>query len=800
MATDVKDGQTNDGPENSERRLTRNFIPSDRGMSGFRDFLRSRVGPDEAVMVDRIMGHWSRLHGNRVIENPTKDYAALLRTYRGLAALGHDGRLRTTEVVRLEDVNLFHSDERERVAVLSETKWNDAGQFLVDMPSVGSASLSKGTWLDSDGSTLRARCGHAMRAMTLLLNSEFRYGDCPGFLESGQGIPNCSPGNLRRMTPEAASQFEKAWEADIACYMEARQKFLTYIDPQIIRVMTHAKIKAVSAYNWLRGTDAVLDMVDSMSRARVLLVNAFPLMHEAFRDNGNLDMQDMIETVAENVKMGVISNERDMLALLDDRQDMVVCSALGKYYGVQNMQVLNFRSVRADDIGVDEAPSSFEIRNLLRTSPMFPGDHDVDPGERRKIIRASFLTSAFEQEISKYAEGVTLTSPEAELDEDRVKDAIKIVGDVGAWLTTTIKVPIDGMREANGSRATLPNMLGLTLTNTPIDVAADRILNIHRISRRLIDSMRVHHGFREPMSMEWASMFKQPSHFLSAGRIRVLTNGDEIERLANRMDILLPSAAGRAFSSINNYVEIADQDGELAGLLSINPETLHNSAGFESENHNAPWVLRRWAVPGKEDVIAGCINNIRQMVSDNPDIINLRYLRAERNERMATLGEMLGLMSSETDPRLQMVIYSNGIDWRSPRAVETMLCRIEEFMPDGLRGFTDRETFLSGARAYEREMQTVSSDMISQRMNDMNEMAAGGIDRMLDQSSGLDDGEYEPPHGWVDVEDDDADEPEGVDCRLDIEPAQDQGTPLRTMLESLREQEPKRPSSPSPSM
>lgn len=659
-----------------------------RGIHGFFDALSDMVPVDRQDKLNEARELWDKLYSNKIIMNPSEKCDVLLRTYRASAMLTSDGFVRSTETTRFENIDKFYTDAVEREDTLSETKWDNKGAFLTDVPltRMPTDSIHNGTSLDCDGGSMRAKYGHAMRVMTFILNRDFRYEDCPEFLAPAL---NESSDNLRRMTPETAQMFQKAWEQDIGDYLEMLKKFREALNPAILNVMQKSGVGNVYAYNWFAAQGAEPEQRVETSQNRIFMSEMYPLFYAALTDLKDFTLQDAVTA--------------------GDLECVEAC--LARKFAVTEDRLRQFRGIQPYDIGYPHSISSNLLKNSgFLTSAMIPDLNEMDPETRRDFIRMSFVVSELENELSMSTPGgvrvrFSSLNEQEYVPYDDVKRAISNARDVSAWLYSIINIPANATAVTGTAHDVtsfrLPHIMKLVANGQPLKKVVDLI-------NETADRMQGDYAYikmrcperNTPITMEWASMFRVPGiQLATGGTATVLTSLASMHEAFEESGCFMATAAGMAYETTRNYVSIRNRDDKLLGIILVEPMDLVKSASVERNGMDLPGGVLSvtpiaGATPGDIDELYKGLDDMRKTIADNPERINTYYIEAECNARKALLSEHV---SGGAAVR-KAAIYCHGIRVDRENFMN-FINRLSYALPDELAAAQDRNDFIIKANS-----------------------------------------------------------------------------------------------------
>lgn len=680
-----------------------------QGINRFFDVLMDMVPLDRQEKLIEAKDIWNKLYSNKIILDPTDKIKVLLRTYRASAAITDDGFVRSTETTRFEDIDGFYDKTQEREDTLSEIKWDNKGEFLTDVPSDKhpSSTLESGTILDPDGASLRVKYEHAMRVMTFILNRDFRYEDCPEFL-----APSKKGGDdLRRMTPETITLFREAWEQDIGDYCEMVKTFREHLNPDILRVMASSCVRSVNGYNWFSAQGLLPEEKAEVSANRIVMSELYPLFYNKLTSLREFDLQDAITS-------GDIEKAETILA---------------KKFDITPDRLRQFRYIEPGDIGFPCGISSYSLSSSgFLTSSSIPDMSGFDKEERRSFIKMSFMVSTLEKELSVgVSDGVTIRFASLEeqsvVTPEEIEKAIESARDVSSWLYSIINIPANATAVVRGNSQTtafrMPNIMKILANGKPLREVVDLINTTADRMKGDRDFLRIRSpDKRSTVNMEWASMFRVPSLHLSTGGIAtVLTTKKELEDTIDEAGRFMATAAGMAYETTRNYIAIRNNDEKLLGIILVEPKDFVKCAPTPYQHKDLPGgvlsiIMPPDVSPAQEEELYENLGELRAVLTDNPERVNLHYLDSEYQSRRAILAENVS-----GDPALRKAaIYCHGL--KIDRDVfMSFVERLSYAFPEELVAAQDRNDFVIKSHSLALANEEIAKEEREKRMSPMNE-------------------------------------------------------------------------------
>ena len=663
------------------------IAPEGKGMEKFLAYLIARTPQDKIPQVETALKIWANIHSNKIFENPTPDYHTLFRTYRGMAAITARGEVKTTEVVRFENYDLFTRDEEEREYTLAEIKWDNKGIMLTNASRkhAPSSSIYNGTAFDSDGDAQTSRLSHAIRTMTFILNRELRYDmDGISFFNLPEGVSPTSD-NLKRLTPETEQAFKEAYLEDLEVYRQLRSNFIGRLDPEALSIMELAGDNSVKGYNWMCGFDVVEDIRNDMRASRQLATSKYPLCIEFLKNLNYTGIQDAL-TSGQDI-------EPSLAEALQTSEANLRC----------------FEGICPEDIGLKGQASTYDARTFIKSASLPANLEDMPLEERRAFVRSTFLVAKLESAIlnGRVSDGkVTslkfVTSSTPLPPEDDIKKAIENCRYVSAWLYTIANMTSDALAgQGNNSYQRMPQLLTVVTSGQDVSTAVSVINDIadHIAEDRGLILRRF--PSRQPgIAMEWASMFRENTKRLTNGTIcRVLTSKDDMDLAFQQIKRFIASAYGVAFETTKQYVMFTNNDGKPLGIATVSPDKILKGiipVNLDDDIWGVDSIAYvRDASDADKQEMRDNVIEFKRFILNSPDSVHIGYVESEQQSRQALAREHY----RQSPAIIKAKIYSPGLDV-SDDAFQGIMRAFRRILPEPLQNITDRDDFARAALAH----------------------------------------------------------------------------------------------------
>ncbi len=786
--------------------------PKAGNMRDFGDRLVEMAGPEYGEGIAQVVAAWRGVHGMSLLYHPTEKIRLAMRGYRFCAAIMEDGTLHSAEVVHMADPAGFFVDGKVRASTLDSLQWSDEANFLIEGEQKPSSSLSVGSWMDFSGQNLMARWSHAMRVMTFLLNSKFRFGDCPAFLEDTNTAGGIQ-GTLRRMTPEVENLFFDAWQAYSRGYLPVRQGFVSHLDARMIAALKDAGMGEIKSYNWLIGKGVNNeDHADLYGAVRLKLTQTYPLLMPTFMDNSRFGIQDAIDAIVdmamdEAMKAGAeagsqVERAKALLDQSDENGDFAlpslragvdaVARAVALRFHVDDGIIAALRGITVAEIGIKACLSDHGLQSLFASRGLL-SVKNLPVEDRKGTLKDVFQKSRLEAAMSRILNDVImleLPQVSGAVSQDDVTKAIRRLQDVSGWVYANITL---GLSQVSG-QTSVPSLMNLISNQRPFDEVVALINGIYEKGREITKRLQMTSPARVKSGEElsWDVMIPQPLIKLGKFRATFLSSEVEVRNAALRIDALMPTASGRAFTTATNYVLLERIDGAgnaAIGVIAVNPKALKKSA-FEEYYHNdgeSPdprWIVGRWDKGDERLEVNAAIAEFRQHFLEDPDAIRLERVEAEAIARSHLLRDRLRIpettengRSPFENPKFLAAVYGGGVNVSEQTALQAWAA-IAAHCPEHLRGYRSGLEAIQALRDFRVGLRSRTASIEDEMALSAPAPSVILSRRVSTPASGSDD--------------EDTPAPKAAPSRHDGDEApaakrEDQGTPLHVMLSALRE-------------
>lgn len=242
--------------------------------------------PGLGAAVRKALEHAAQLHGTFCVHCDEGQVRALLKCHRGAVVLFRDGRVRSTEDFRPDDVRqIFNLPLDTALASIPLSGWDD-GATLFTTAAIDFRLSSRGSWLDGNPETAAMGAEVEVRFMEYFLNRHvLREGlDAERILAPKVAPPDDLPIEVfphRRLNEEMRQDLLE--ELQGLRRDEATRAIAAFRDilhqGAVLPVMEASGLNGCRWYNWLVGQADAGSIDGQVGSRRREALSAFPLIH-----------------------------------------------------------------------------------------------------------------------------------------------------------------------------------------------------------------------------------------------------------------------------------------------------------------------------------------------------------------------------------------------------------------------------------------------------------------------------------------------------------------------------------------